>query len=73
MKWVLIVTIMTGQRLALDTPSEAVCRQHLEEIRAGRFTEIILTKPANLHLPITAGVACVTEDQVVIGQGERAL
>lgn len=56
--WVLIIIVLTGQRLALGQPNEASCLADLEQVRAGVFRQVTLDN--GLVLPVMEAVECVS-------------
>ncbi len=59
--WLIIVEVMfTGQRLALEQPSEAECRAALARIASGEYVSVTLDIGAKgLQVPIARGIECV--------------
>ena len=70
MTWLLIIQLVTGKHLALDTVSEAQCRDYLAKVNAGIYVTVILDDKSE-HV-IARAITCETEAEFLAKRGKAA-
>lgn len=62
--WIIVVQLVTGQKVALDIPSEAACHEALGKIANGTYLGITIDAVPGLQLPVARGIGCIRKEDL---------